>query len=211
MIKTTPLVITINHEFGSGGAYLGQKIATKLNILYVDRQIVDLAAKKLNILSEEVEYGDERPTSFWQSLSRYSAFISTYGSQPIPVTNRQIYNAQTEIILEIYKEESVVIMGRCSSHIFGNHPRHASILLHADISFRQKRVQQIKNITEQEAFKLVKSTDKARALYIREITGHNLEDACQYHLSLDTSILGLDETEKVILTYLHSRFGEIAV
>src|SRR5674536_103744 len=174
MLKTTPLVITISHEFGSGGAYLGQKIAKKLNILYVDRQIINLAAQKLNILADEVTSGDERPTSFLQSLSRYCAFISVYGSQPIPVTNHQIYDAQAEIILEIYKEKSVVIMGRCSSYILRNHPRHASILLHADISYRQKRIQQIKNISKQEALKLVKSTDKTRALYIHEITGLNL-------------------------------------
>ena len=212
MVKDTPLVITINHQFGSGGACLGQRIAEKLNILYIDHQIIDLTAQKLHISSEAVAAGDERPTSFWHSILQYLAYIDTstytaYDSKPI--TNREIYNVEAEAILESYKGKSAVILGRGSSHILSNHPRHASIFLYAGISFRQKRIQEINNISEQEALKLVKSTDKIRGLYIREMTGHDLVDACQYHLCLDTGILGLDETEKIILEYLHSRFGGV--
>jgi len=213
MIKATPLVITINHRFGSGGAYLGQRIAEKLNILYIDHQIIDLTARKLNISSESVEAGDEKPTSFWHSLLQYFAYMdtSTYAALDTKaVTNHQIFDAQAETILDSYKGKSAVILGRGSSYILQNHPRHASIFLYADVSKRVKRIQEINKISEQEALKLVKSTDKMRDLYIREMTGHELEDACQYHLSLDTGILGLEETEKIILEYLHSRFGNIS-
>lgn len=214
MNQTSHLVITISHQFGCGGAYLSQKVAEKLNMLYVNRQIIDLAAQKLNISTDEVASRDEKPTSFLQSLIQSSAYINTSTYIPpesIYETNNLIYSAQEEVILEIYKKKSAVIIGRCSSHILRSHPHHVSIFLYADISYRQKRIQQINNISEQEALKLVTYTDKTRALYIREITGHDLKDACQYHLSLDTSILGLDKTEKVILTYLHSRFGEIVI
>lgn len=212
MVETLPFVITISHQFGSGGAYLGQKIAEKLNIMYVNRQIIDLAAQKLYISADEVESRDERPTSFWQSLIQSGSYIDTsiyLRAEPIYVTNRLIYKAQEEIILNIYKEQPAVIIGRCASHILRNHPNHASIFLHADISYRQKRIQQINDISQQAAIKLVQSTDKVRDSYIHEITKHDLEDARQYNMSLDTSILGLDGTEKVILAYLNSRFEEI--
>ncbi len=214
MAKVTPIVITINHKFGSGGADLGQRIAEKLNMLYIDHQIIDMTAGKLNISSEAVEEGDERPTSFWHSLLQYFAYIdtSTYTALELkPVTNREIYNVEVEAILESYKEKSAVILGRGSSHILRNHPRHASIFLYADRVHRVERIRKMNNISEQEALKLVKSTDKIRDLYICEMTGHGLEDACQYHLSLDTGILGLDEAEKIILAYLHARFGESMV
>jgi len=212
MDKGTPIVITINHKFGSGGADLGQRIAERLNMLYIDHQIIDITAQKLNISSEAVKAGDERPTSFWHSLLQYFAYIdtSTYTAlDSKPVTNREIYNVEAQAILESYKGKSAVILGRGSSYILQNHPRHASIFLYADVSHRASRIQEINNISGQEALKLVKSTDKIRNLYIREMTGYELEDACQYHLSLDTGILGIDETEKIILAYLHSRFGEI--
>lgn len=212
MGKVTPLVITINHQFGSGGACLAQKIAEKLNMLYIDHQIIDITARKLNISSEQVKAGDEKPTSFWHSILQYLAYIdtSTYTTLDLkPATNREIYNVEAQAILESYKGKSAVILGRGSSYILRKHPRHASILLYADSNYRVKRIQKINNLSEEEALKLVKSTDKVRDLYIREMTGHELEDACQYHLSVDTGILGLDETEKIILEYLHSRFGEI--
>ncbi|MBX4268069.1 AAA family ATPase [Clostridium estertheticum] len=212
MVKVIPLVITINHKFGSGGAYLGQRIAERLNMLYIDHQIIDMTARKLNISSEEVTAGDEKPTSFWHSLLQYLAYIDTNTYAALdskPMTNHQIFNAEAEAILELYKGKSAVILGRGSSYILADHPRHVSIFLYADSAYRASRIQEINNISEQESLKLVKSTDKMRDIYIREMTGHELEDACQYHLSLDTGILGLDETEKIILEYIHLRFGEM--
>ena len=37
MTKVAPFAITISRQLGSGGAYLGQRLATRLNILYLDR------------------------------------------------------------------------------------------------------------------------------------------------------------------------------
>jgi CMP/dCMP kinase len=36
MKMTSPFVITINRQLGSGGAYIGQQLAKKLNVLYLD-------------------------------------------------------------------------------------------------------------------------------------------------------------------------------
>jgi len=180
MVKAAPLVITINHKFGSGGAYLGQKIAEKLNILYIDHQIIELTAQKLNITLEEVTAGDERPTSFWHSLIQNLAYIDTNTYTPLdlkPVSNREIYDVESQAILESYKGKSAVILGRGSSYMLHDHPRHASIFLYADSSYRQKRIQENNKISEQEAIKLVRSTDKLREAYIREMTGHELENS----------------------------------
>jgi len=44
MDKASPFVITISRQLGSGGAYLGQRLAFRLNALYLDHQIVFEAA-----------------------------------------------------------------------------------------------------------------------------------------------------------------------
>ena len=49
MKQTTPLAITISRQLGSGGAYIGQQIAKKLDIYYADREILSKAAKQLGI------------------------------------------------------------------------------------------------------------------------------------------------------------------
>ena len=45
MTQTTPLVITISRELGSGGAYIGRKLAEKLNMYYADHAIITRTAE----------------------------------------------------------------------------------------------------------------------------------------------------------------------
>ena len=46
MKLNSPFVITISRQLGSGGAYIGQKLAKNLNIFYLDREIISQAAKQ---------------------------------------------------------------------------------------------------------------------------------------------------------------------
>ena len=40
MKENSQIVITISRQLGSGGAYIGQQLAKKLNIFYLDREII---------------------------------------------------------------------------------------------------------------------------------------------------------------------------
>jgi len=68
MEKELPLVITISRQLGSGGALLGQKLAEKMKMLYLDREIIKEVAEKLGILTEDIEWRDERIISEWRSI-----------------------------------------------------------------------------------------------------------------------------------------------
>ena len=59
MTEKSPIVITISRQMGSGGAYIGQQLAKKLRILYLDREIVSQAAKQLSVLEEDLESRDD--------------------------------------------------------------------------------------------------------------------------------------------------------
>lgn len=43
---TTPFVITIGRQLGSGGRQIGRLIADRLQIEYFDKEILDLAARE---------------------------------------------------------------------------------------------------------------------------------------------------------------------
>ena len=63
MTKIAPYVITISRQLGSGGAYLGQRLALRLNALYLDHEIVRQAAQELRISEEYLKARDEKVTS----------------------------------------------------------------------------------------------------------------------------------------------------
>ena len=212
MKETSPFVITISRQKGSGGAYLGKRLASRLNVLYLDREIVSQAAKELKTPVESLETRDEKLTPFWRSLLESYAYITPTPYVPPPLhmpTDRELYSTESNIITRIAQQRSAVIVGRGGYYVLRQHPRCLNVLLHADITFRQKRVQELYSMSAEESQKLIKSIDKEREHYLRVLTGQNCMDARQYHLSIDTSVMGFEEAEEIILATFRARFGDI--
>ena len=212
MTKTSPCVITISRQLGSGGAYLGQRLAQCLKFSYVDHEILHQAAEELKIPVEHLAVRDEKVTSNWQSVLQSFAYANswTYAPPSLDILNdKDLYNVESDIITRITNQCSAVIVGRGGHYVLRNHPRCLNIFLHADIKFRQQRVEQVYNVSGQKALKLMNSVDQERARYLKALTGQDWLDARQYHLSLDTGVLGLEKSEAIILETFHIRFGDI--
>jgi len=207
-----PLVVTISRLYGSGGAYLGRRLASRLKALYLDNEICQQAAQKLKMSPEEIEVRDEKITPFWarlyESCSVFKDELPLYTPPPLNLSYDQgIFNAEREVILRVAGQESAVIVGRAGYHILRDRPNHLSILLHASDEFRKKRLQELYTFSEEEATKAVLSTDKKRTEYLNAVTGAEWSDARQFHLCLDTGIMGLKESEEIILKILQIRFN----
>ena len=207
-----PFAVTISRQLGSGGAYIGQRLAAKLNAMYLDHEILRHAAEKLRISEDYLESRDETVTPAWQSIllsTNYSApTLYTPPEISIP-TDQELYKVESEIISRIAQSYNAVIVGRGGSYILRQHPRHVSLFLYASLPFRQQRVQEIYHIPGEKALKLIESSDRMRARYLRSVAGQDWADARQYHFCLDTSILGLGKAESVIYDYLKMRFDHI--
>jgi cytidylate kinase len=204
MKQTSPFIITISRQLGSGGAYIGQQLAKYLNVFYADREIIGQAAKQLSVLKEDLESRDEKVLSFWQSFVQSFAFAPDAYIPPqimIP-TDRELFKAETAVIERIANERSAVIVGRCSSHILFAHPNHISIFLHGDVTFRKGRVQKLYNVSEEVAGKMIDQSDKERAHYNHTFTGKEWTDARQYDLSVNTSKTGVDKSIELISRFL---------
>jgi CMP/dCMP kinase len=205
MKQTSPLIITISRQLGSGGAYIGQQLAKKLNILYADREIIRQTADKLSVLEETVESRDEKLSSFWKSFLRSYAFgtpdvyVPPKNNTP---TSRELFEAETETIKRIARECSAVIIGRSGSYVLRDHPNRISLFIHGDIASRRRRIQELYHVSEEAAGKMIDQSDKERALYHLTFTGKEWTDARRYHMTIDTGKLGLDKSVELILKYM---------
>jgi cytidylate kinase len=204
-----PTVITISRQLGSGGAYVGQQLAEQLGILYLDREIVIQAAKQLQVLEEDLESRDEKKTSFWQSVLQLSAYTPPDMYMPPEIyipSDQDLYQAESQIIQKVAQEHSAVIIGRGSSYLLRDHPRHLSVFLHADLAFRQRRVGELYNLTAPEAKKLIEKSDRERGRYLQTLTGRDWNDARAYQLSIDTGMIGLEQAKEIIFTCIKAQF-----
>lgn len=210
MTPSKPFAISISRQLGAGGSFIGQQLASRLNIFFADRDILRYAANRLSTFEENLESRDERLLSFWHSLlktlpQRDVITVPSVASA-LEYTDEELFDAETEIIKKIVYEKPAVILGRCGHYILRDEPKHISIFLHANQEFRINRIQNLYNLQHDEATKMVEKSDKERAAYCKMFTHKEWMNASNYDLSIDTSKVTLDQAVELILQYirLHS-------
>jgi len=206
MEQTKKFAITISRQLGSGGAYIGQQLAKKLNIFYADREIIDKVAKQFAILEEDVASNDEKILSFWNSFLQFNTMATDLYVPPklLSPTDRELFQAEGEIIKHIVDEKPAVIIGRCGSYILHNYPDIVKIFLHGDLTSRKKRIKKLYHVSDVAAEDMIDQSDKERARYCRIVTDKKWEwnDAVHYDLTIDTSKLDVDKCVDLILDYI---------
>ncbi|MEN6361016.1 MAG: cytidylate kinase-like family protein [Bacteroidales bacterium] len=207
MKQTKPFIITINRQLGSGGAYIGQQLADKLSIFYADREIIRHAAKELSVMEEDIDFREEKVPSFWEALFQNNAFSADIyvPQKSMPPTDRELFEAEANVIRHIAKEKSAVIIGRCGFHILKDYPNLIKVYLHASKDFRSNRIQRVYEISKEEADKMIIQSDKARTSYCKSYTGKEWADARNYDICIDTSKVDVDKAVELILSYLKAK------
>lgn len=199
------LVITIGRQFGSGGRAIGKMVAEKLGVNFYDKELIDMAAKESGINHEILNSYDEKPTnSFLYSLSlgAYSFENSVHGIPHIPVVDK-VFAVQSQIIKDLAKNESCVIVGRCADSILKDHDKLLTVFIHADFDSRIERVSEYENCYHDEAAELVRKADKKRASYHNYFSDNKWGMSTSYDLCLNSKI-GLEKAADIIVNIAKS-------
>ena len=200
----TNTIITIGRQYGSAGRQIGRVLAEELGIKCYDKELLERAAKESGLCEELFENHDEKPTSsFLYSLVMDTYSVGSYNSSPfldMPL-NHKVFLAQFETIKKIADRESCVIVGRCADYALTDYPDCINIFIHSDMENRVKAVSKRLNITENKAKDLIQKKDKQRASYYNYYTSKKWGDSRSYHLTLDSSALGIDKCVEMILQY----------
>ncbi len=179
-------VITISREVGSGGHTIGEKVALSLGIPFLDKGIINEAAKATGFDIEAVEKNDESGSL----LAKYRNGRFTQGLY-LGDDQDKIFAAQKEIILENAKKGPCVIVGRCADHILKEAGIPSlNVYIHADLEYRLEEYSKRYQGTEAEIKKLVKKIDKGRRFFYHYYTDQELGDSSNYDLCLCSSALG---------------------
>jgi cytidylate kinase len=194
-MEMKPYSVTISHQLGSGGAYLGEKLAGRLGIPFLDRAILVEVARQLNLAEAELANREERLSSFWQNFTRLAILTDPalgLEAQRYMPSDSELFQTECSTIQRIAEKSSAVFMGRCGNFVLRNHPCRVNILVIADQSARIKRLQQLYKLSDSEAQDLIKSNDQERGNYIHTLTKQNWLDVRHYDLCINTSAVGWD-------------------
>ena len=197
-------VINIGRQLGSGGRQIGEKLAAQFGIGFYDKELINIASKESGLGKEFFEKADEKQShSIIGGLLGLRTNISNEVYVNNYLSNETFFKIQSDVIRDLAEEKSCVFVGRCADYILRDHPRSVNVFITADTKDREKRVALDKNITLEKAHDVIEKTDKKRAEYYNYFSNKVWGAAGSYHLCINSSVLGIDET----VAYIH-RFIE---
>ena len=197
-------IITISRQFGSGGREIGFRLAEELGIKCYDKEMLHRAAQESGISEKLFEHVDEKPVnSLLYSLATGGrALPSGMLLYNDPFSTDRLFLLQSEVIRKIASEESCVFVGRCADFVLQENPNLLSIMIHAPLADRIRRVKERNQISEEEARNLIKKTDKRRASYYNFFANGRWGEADNYDLCVDSSRLGIHRTVALLKEFV---------
>ena len=187
-------IITISREFGSGGRFIGEEVAKKIGIAYYDKNIISQIAEESGLSPDYIQESAE--------LSPKKGLFA-YALAGRDITGRSVedmvYETQRKVILELADKEPCVIIGRNADYILKDRDDALNVFIHGDMPEKIQRISQLYRVTEQEAVKMMADTDKRRMTNYNFYTDQKWGKASNYTLCLNSSQLGYDRCEAIII------------
>lgn len=198
-------IITIGREFGSAGREIGEKLAAKLNIPFYDKELLKRAATESGMCPEIFENNDERPTNSFLYNLVMDTYSFGYGAAPyvdMPISHK-VFLAQFDTIKKIAEEGACVIVGRCADYALQDFENCIHVFIHADLDKRISRIcEKYSDLTPEKAKDMIIKKDKQRANYYNYYSSKKWGVAQSYHLSLDSSLLGIEGSVELLSQFV---------
>ena len=202
----TRIIINVGRQLGSGGHDIGRMLALDFNATYYDRELLNLAAKESGFSEKIFEQNDERKGFFRGLLSMGSPHVSSGSVYKSSFSQESLFQFQSDAIKKAAEKGSCVFVGRCADYILRDYKNVVNIFITASMKFRMEQVMNRQNVSSDEARRIIEQGESRRAQYYNYYTGKKWGVAESYDLCIDSSVLGLLETEKLIAAFIRKRF-----
>ena len=186
-------IITISREFGSGGRTIGKMTAETLGIPCYDQELIEKLSEDSGFTEDYIREQDE-------SSAHKGWFANAFSGRSLNGVSNQDYLwiIQRSIILELAARESCVIVGRCADYILKDAADCLKVFIHAGFDKRAQRIVSLYGETDVPTQKKLADKDKRRAAYYQFYTDTQWGLARNYHVTLDSGVLGIEQCSSLI-------------
>ena len=193
------MIVTIGREHGSGGHDIARALAEELGVPCYDKEIVDLAAEQSSFSRDIMESFDEK------RVSPYVVPVPNFvGMGESFRLNMQVAAAQFEAIRSLAEKGDGVFVGRCADYVLRNRKDLVRVFIMADEADRIRTMMGRRDLSEEQAKKLIRQVDKDRASYYRYYTDQIWGEKENYELCINSSRIGVAGAVKIIRTFIES-------
>jgi len=184
-------LVTIEREYGCGGATIAAQLADRLGWKLWDHLLTEEIARLANVECAAVMRCDERmdsrlhrlAKSFWRgSYERNSAAI---GSQVFDTDC--MMSMMQETMNKIAREGNAVVVGRGAPYLLRESPNAFHVFLYAPRSEKIRRVM-VEGHSREDAEEQVDSVDRERIAYVKHYFNADWPTRSLYHVMLNTAV-----------------------
>lgn len=199
-------IITISRQYGSGGREIGERLAKKLGVDFYDRELITRSAKESGFSEVIFENAEKKASN--SLLYSIAMGMNAYGNHDIGFTSLslddQVFITQSNVIRKVAQEGPGVIVGRCADYVLREHKDVINIFIWADMAYRKERAITLYNLPEEKAEENILKMDKSRANYYNYRASYKWGRAENYHMSIRSDFVGIDNAVDLIANYIKS-------
>jgi hypothetical protein len=184
--------VAISRLHGSGGAELAQRVGATLGWPVLDRAVLEMVAKQLNVEPNALVPLDQGAASW---------FTDVLGEvMPIDIVSRDTYTDHLRRVFHLLATPGrVVFLGR-AAHLFLPRERGLSVRVVADLEDRVARIRARDGVDEARALADIEAVDKAREHFIWRTFNRKPSDPDLYDLVVSSTQLPIDVLADVVVT-----------
>ncbi|SEE52715.1 Cytidylate kinase-like family protein [Prevotella aff. ruminicola Tc2-24] len=200
------IIINVGRQLGSGGHDIGRMLALDFGAKYYDRELLNLAAKESGFSEKFFEENDERKGFLKGLFNVQTSHFSGSSLYKSNFSQESLFQFQSDAIRKAAAESSCVFVGRCADYVLRDLPNVVNIFVTASMDYRIRQIMNKQHLDEEAARNYIEKRENQRAEYYNYYTGKRWGYAASYDLCIDSSVLGIVETEKLIAEFIRKRF-----
>jgi cytidylate kinase len=203
-------VVTVAALYGAGGSVVGPRVAERLGVPLLDREIPEDVARRTGLSKEAVAGVDERPRSRMERLTETLGRASNItgdaaGSNERPDLQEHQLRGYIEDAMARLSASGGVAIGRGGMVVLADVPGALHVHLGGPRDARIEQRMALEGIDRKTAERRQEAEDRARARYVRGAYGVDGGDPSLYHLMIDSTALDLDTCVDLIVTASRAR------
>ncbi len=206
-------IITIEREYGCGGAEIAQLLAKQLGWKLWDQVLTEEIARLAHCPKAVVEAREERRDPLYYRL--FKSFLRGSYEGSINAAKLNLVDSETimritqRVVQHAAEKGRSVIVGRGSQQFLKNRADTLRVFLYA---MREEKVRRLlaRGKTQQEAEQLVDTVDRERADFIQRYFRVEWPDRAIYHTMMNTAI-GDEGVVQMILSALKTYDTRVTV
>jgi cytidylate kinase len=182
-------IITVEREYGSGGAMIARRLAERLGWKIWDEELTAEIARVANVDTGAAARCDERRDPFLYRL--FKVYARGSYERSLAIGESRVFDTDCmvevlhKVIEDVASRGNSVIVGRGSAYILRNHPDAFHTFVYAPVEEKIRRVMSLGKSRE-EAQKLVEEIDAERAEFIRHYFGAQWPARWLYNVMINT-------------------------